>query len=337
MAKMQNFTGIDVSKKTFDASYRENETIRTRKFDSTLSGMEAFIKWIPQGTQCVMESTGTYHLHLATFLHERGIGVSVVNPLSVKRFSQSLLRRAKTDRADSMMLVEYGEKYTPPLWKIPEAGYVEIRQLMRLYDQLMTYRGVMRNQLEALTNSVIRSPFMMQMLQEQIKQADENLKKTENRMEELAASMEKEAFEHLNTIPGIGRRTAAVLLAVTCGMKGFSSAKQVISYLGLCPRITTSGTSVKGKTAICKMGMASVRKLLYLCALSANRYNPACRELYRRLPANGKAKKTALIAVANKLLKQCFSIVKNNCTYEVDFHLKNIHGVNKFYEHGICT
>jgi transposase len=53
-----------------------------------------------------MESTGTYHLHPATFLHDRGIGVSVVNPLSVKRFSQALMLRTKTDKADSLLPVE---------------------------------------------------------------------------------------------------------------------------------------------------------------------------------------------------------------------------------------
>jgi hypothetical protein len=55
--------------------------------------------------------------------------------------------------------------------------------------------------------------------------------------------------------------------------------------------------------------------LLYMCARSAKKYNRACRELYERLQAKGKAKKLALIAVANKLLKQAFAIVKNKTTY----------------------
>lgn len=74
--------------------------------------------------------------------------------------------------------------------------------------------------------------------------------------------------------------------------------------------------SVKGKAKICKMGLESMRKRLYLCALSAKRYNKACRELYERLLEKGKPKKLALIAVANKLIKQAFAILKSGLTYD---------------------
>ncbi|MDR0753796.1 MAG: transposase, partial [Prevotellaceae bacterium] len=103
------------------------------------------------------------------------------------------------------------------------------------------------------------------------------------------------------------------------GMKNFDSAKQISSYFGLCPRIYESGTSVKGKARICKMGMAMVRKMFYLCALSAKKHNRACRELYDRLVLQGKSKKLALIAVANKLLKQAFSIIMNKSVYVDNF------------------
>ncbi|MDR1368711.1 MAG: IS110 family transposase, partial [Dysgonamonadaceae bacterium] len=72
----------------------------------------------------------------------------------------------------------------------------------------------------------------------------------------------------------------------------------------------------------CKMGMGGIRKLLYLCALSAKRCNSACRELYERLLKQGKKKKLALIAVANKLIKQAFSMITNNCDYMDDYCVK---------------
>jgi transposase len=125
-------------------------------------------------------------------------------------------------------------------------------------------------------------------LEECIRKAQADRKEVERRMEALAVEMEKESFDHLTGIPGIGRKTAIVLLAVTEGMKSFNSAKQLSSYFGLCPRIYDSGSSVKGKAQICKMGMSSIRKLLYLCSLSAIRCNRACRELYERLLKKGK-------------------------------------------------
>jgi hypothetical protein len=67
------------------------------------------------------------------------------------------------------------------------------------------------------------------------------------------------------------------------------------------------------------MGMSTVRRMLYLCALSAKKYNRACRELYDRLVQQGKSKKLALIAIANKLLKQAFAIIKNKSVYVDNF------------------
>ncbi|MDR0742817.1 MAG: hypothetical protein LBF05_00450 [Tannerella sp.] len=72
-------------------------------------------------------------------------------------------------------------------------------------------------------------------------------------------------------------------------------------------------------------------KLLYLCSLSAIKCNRACREHYERLLKNGKAKKSALIAVVNKLLKQCFSIVKNKRPYVDHFEADNKFIFNNFY------
>ena len=83
----------------------------------------------------------------------------------------------------------------------------------------------------------------------------------------------------------------------------FTDYRKLSSYIGICPRLFESGSSVKGKTRICKMGMSRIRAMLYMCSWSAKRCNKTCRELYERLIAKGKAKKQALIAVANKLLK----------------------------------
>ena len=123
-------------------------------------------------------------------------------------------------------------------------------------------------------------------------------------------------LNRLEGIPGIGRRTACLLLALLGSMRGFDNHHQVISYLGMCPRVYESWTSVHGRAKTCKMGLGSIRKKLYLCALSARRCNPACKALYDRLVEKGKAAKLALIAVANKLLKQAFAILKKQTSFD---------------------
>jgi hypothetical protein len=59
-----------------------------------------------------------------------------------------------------------------------------------------------------------------------------------------------------------------------------------------------------------------LRKLLYLASLSASRFNRQCKLLYERLVTQGKPKKVALIAVANKLLKQIFAILRSGIPYD---------------------
>ena len=130
-------------------------------------------------------------------------------------------------------------------------------------------------------------------------------------------------MQSLTSIPGMGKKTATMLIVVSDGFKKFASAKQLSAYVGLSPRIYQSGSSVKGRARICKMGMSRVRTLLYLCSWSAKRYNNACRELYERLVTKGKSKRLALIAVANKLLKQAFAIATTNTFYN-DHYKKNI-------------
>lgn len=92
--------------------------------------------------------------------------------------------------------------------------------------------------------------------------------------------------------------------------------------MGIRLRIYESGTSVKGRPKISKLGIGRMRALLYLCAWSAIKCNQACKKLYERLLAKGKAKKLALIAMANKLLKQAFAIATKNQEYKENFTLK---------------
>ena len=324
MTKVQNFSGIDISKNSFNVCVEHEGKLHHKKFVYTDDGMFNCLCFLPTGVHCVMESTGTYHCRLAYFLHRHGVPVSVVNPLSVKRFSQSLQLRAKTDKADSQMLLAYGKMFTPKLWRPKPDGYVELQQLIGLHELLGRQAQAAKNQLEAIAHSVIQSSFAVEMLQRRVEQLQEDMLQLEQRMELLAREQSEKDFDCLLSIPGFGKKTAVILLAITQGMQEFDSAKQVSAYIGICPRVYQSGTSVKGAGKICKMGMSLVRKLLYMCALSAKRVNKACREMYERLLTQGKSKKIALIAVANKLIKQAFAIVKRKIVYDENFFVKKL-------------
>ena len=92
--------------------------------------------------------------------------------------------------------------------------------------------------------------------------------------------------------------------------------KQLISYAGLSPREYYSGSSIRGRVKICKQGGKQLRNILYMCALNAKKTNSHCKALYDRLVDQGKNKKSAIIAVCNKLLKIVFGVVKNQTMYQ---------------------
>lgn len=316
MAKVGKIIGTDISKSTFSVAYRKGTAVETRTWDYTQEQMAAFAETLDEGCRVVMEATGVYHTRLAYYLYHKGIDVSVVNPLAAKNFARTLMRRAKTDKADSKLLMEYGETMDLEPWAPRETWCVEVQQTYALLESKGKELTAARNRMEALTHSEVASGMCMKMVKADIKRLERDMVCLEKEIERLVKANAGEDMKRIEAMPGIGRRSACVLIALTGSMKRFDNHRQVVSYLGLCPKVYESGTSVRGKAKICKMGLESVRRMLYLCALSAKKYNKACRELYERLLEKGKAKKLALVAVANKLVKQAFAILKSGTNYD---------------------
>lgn len=119
----------------------------------------------------------------------------------------------------------------------------------------------------------------------------------------------------LTSVKGIGVTLATALILTTGGFTYFDNAKQLSRFIGICPIYQQSGTSVNIKGYINRNGDENLRSLLYIAFWSALRYNTTCRECYLRLKVNGKPSKVALIAVANKLVRQAFAIATSDSTY----------------------
>jgi transposase len=84
-----------------------------------------------------MEATGYYHYWLVQFLFKQGVLVSVVNPLSVKRFIQMKLAKVKTDKSDAKAICEYGKINEVPLYTALTDVQSECLQLFRLMDSCL--------------------------------------------------------------------------------------------------------------------------------------------------------------------------------------------------------
>lgn len=319
MQSPTNYTGIDISKLFFDVAIATDQDYSYHKFSNDETGFTALLNVLPEGSQVVMEASGPYYLRLACHLVAKGIAVSVINPLVIRRFCQMRMSRAKTDRKDARMIALYGLSERPALWQAPSEHTVALQQLEALLSGINKEITAISNQLESFRSSGMLDKGLEKLMVKELDHKQQLIDRLTAQMEDLAKKYYSRMLADVESIPGIGRKTAMSLIVLSGGFDRFDDHRKLSAYIGICPRIFESGTSVKGKARICKMGMSRIRAMLYLCAWSAKRYNKACRELYERLVAKGKAKKLALIAVANKLLKQAFAIATQQTKYDENY------------------
>lgn len=322
MSKITNYVGIDISKDFFDVF---DPMKGHMQYSNDSQGIKLFFKTLSPESWCIMEATGSYYQKLAMFLYTKEISLSVVNPLVVKRFIQMKLRRNKNDKADAKMISQYGNEQQVTQWK-PDPEYIELCSVlfstMELYTKQLT---ALKNKLHSVQSRGIKGGVIVKSLNKQIKLVNQEMKLLEDEMDKLIKQNDPQLLSNLSSIPGIGKKTAILLITSTNGFRNFESYKQVCSFLGLAPTERSSGSSIRGKSRISKAGNPLIRNHLFLCSFTACNCNPACKLLYDRIVTKGKCKKLALIAVANKLLKQCFGIAKNGLPYDPDFKSKYSH------------
>lgn len=313
MTKDIKYFGIDISHLVFDVTDSDGNYYQ---FKNRISGFKKFVKLLTIDSHCVMEATGYYHYQLAYYLLESGLKVSVENPLAVKRFIQMKLSKIKTDKSDSKLICEYAKQVELKLWKGNSKHQIECLQMTRLLAVYTKQSTMLKNKIHG--EAVLGNPskVVLSSLKRSLKQIQKEIKTLEDKLLVLVKEVHQDVLTRIKSIPGIGAKTSLMLVVLTDGFERFSSGSELCSYAGLTPVIRKSGSSVKGRSRISKIGNQKLRNLLFMCSFNACKYNKACREIYERIVAKGKSKKLALIAVCNKLLKQAFAIAKSGLLYD---------------------
>lgn len=316
MNKCKQIYGVDISKDMFDVA---DSSKKHFQFSNDSNGFKSFLKTLSEGDLVVMEATGYYHYRLAQFLYEQGIKVSVVNPLSVKRFIQMKLSKIKTDKSDARAICEYATVNEVPLYTAKDENQAESLQLLRLIEIYTKQSTALKNKLHGEKVLGKPSKAVYHSLNRSLKAIQREIKVLEDRLTVIVKEEQQKQLTLLKSIPGMGNKTAIMLLVLTDGFSNFENARQLCCYAGITPTIRESGASVRGRSRISKMGNAKLRNLLFMCSFTACKHNKACREIYERIIAKGKSKKLALIAVCNKLLKQAFAVAKSGLPYDENY------------------
>ena len=156
-----NSVGIDVSKgKSMIAVMRPFGEVVVSSFeihhtDSELCELTKLLSGLSGETRVVMESTGNYHLPVAWLLNDSGFYVSVVNAMLVHDYGNNSLRRAKTDKKDTIKLANYGLDHwlTLPRYVPEEDTRLMLKNCYRQYQQYSKVRTMLKNNLISLLDT----------------------------------------------------------------------------------------------------------------------------------------------------------------------------------------
>jgi len=323
---MTPIIGIDIAKDKFDlVLLRAAHEPEAAVFDNTRQGFEQCQRFLKKRqahpAHACMEATGVYYEDLAHFLHDKGYAVSGVNPLQIKAYAQSQLRRNKTDRLDAAVLADFCRTQTPPLWMPPDPAWSELRALVRHLEDLESDRQRQRNRQDALQHAAQPSRTVLNNLQAQIDFLSQQIETVQQQIQDHLDRHPdlKQQRDLLDTITGIGPLTAGKLLAEYRDMRAFDNVRQVVAFAGLNPQHRPSGSSVRGKTTISKIGHAAIRAALYMPAVNAKRFNPLLRPFVERLEQRGVSQMEIVVAVMRKLLHLAFGVLKSGQPFDPDF------------------
>jgi transposase len=325
------YVGIDVSKDKLDVAITiDGKQIKAHSVVSNdLSGFKKILKFSEKEAQSLkcnnihycLEATGIYHFKLTEFLQESTSNIiSVINPLKTKSFAKSLMLRTKNDKVDAGMLAVYGYFHKPdPTLKTPEI-IKEFRSLVRYLETLVTNRTEEIARLKSCLNKDVE-----QFIQKKLSFIEEQITEVTLMIKNLIKSDDflKKQINLLKSIDCVGDKVSwKILSEIKFDKFENLSAKAQVAHAGLSPKERSSGSSVKGRSHICRMGNSSIRKTLFMPALNCIKNKNYFYDFYYRLLSNGKPKKVAITAIMRKILVTAIGVLRNQKPFDPNWAMK---------------
>jgi transposase len=308
------WVGVDVAKESLDVAWK-GESWRRVTVANDRAGLVSLVSQLPPASEArvVVEATGGYERGLVTALVEAGYRTAVVNPRQVRDFAKALGILAKTDRIDAAVLAQFGQQVEPRLLEEDPRQRAELMQLVSRRRQLIDLRTMESNRLEHATARAAEKS-----IRHVLKLLDKEVVELEAAITKLLESDDdwRGKIALLSSTPGVAQVTSATLVAEVPEL-GRLNRQAIAALVGVAPFNDDSGR-YRGQRRVAG-GRASVRRVLYMAALSARRCNPTIRAFAERLAAQGKRPKVIITACMRKLLVILNAMIKQNTTW------KNLH------------
>ena len=303
-----DYIGCDVSKASLDIC--DAGTGRLARVPNTLAGIARWLGTLAgRSVFVVFEATGAYDRALRYALAGAGVPFARINPMRAKRFAEASGRMAKTDALDARMLAAYGKRFAPAACPAPDPVRDRLTALSRRRDHLVAVRATERMQAkDAACEDIARChEETVAFLTDRIDDLDAAIQDVIRADADLAADRAL-----LATAPGVGPVTQTTLLCLMPEL-GRLTPKTAAALAGLAPYDHSSGL-LKGHRRIAA-GRRRVRRALFMAALNAARCSVRYKAIYDNLTERGKAHKTALVAVARRLLCALNAMIRDRKPY----------------------
>lgn len=304
------YLAFDVSKNKLDGVITNLRT-KTEYFQIN-NDHQSIIDWlnkvkIPKKLISGCESTGGYHLLILRLFIEKGFAFKVINPLLVKQFTRTTIRKKKTDLTDSLIiakLLAQGEGYQINSQELDLTAKTLQRGLGKLTEEKHKF-------------SLMGQGLKFHKQNEDLISLNKRFEEIEDKIEEtingyvfcLKENYSKEpVIRLLESIPGIGFKLAFTIWTEIGDIKRFDNSKKLIAFAGLDPKIRQSGHCLNNQGKLTKRGSPHLRRALFVAASVARMHDPELKAYYDKKRSEGKKYTVAVCAVARKLINRIYVV-----------------------------
>jgi len=311
--------GVDIAKRKFDVALLINGKLKHKVFTNNQEEFKLLMAWLHKQNvahvHVCLEASSTYGDELAAYMLDAGHTVSIVNPARIKGFAQSELMRTKNDTVDAGLIARFCLAMHPEPWTPLPPAIRNLQALARRIDSLISMKTQEMNRIDVSHESIRAS------LRNHIAYLDKEIGSLKK---QIATHIKddpelKTKRDLLKSIPGIGEATIASILAELHIFERCDRVQKVVAFVGLAPRQFISGSSIKGKPRLSKIGNARLRKVLFMPALVSIQCNPVIQAFYHRLKENGKNGKVIVCAIMRKLVHLIFGILKSGRPFDPNY------------------
>lgn len=316
--------GIDIAMETLAICLRHRNKDKFKEITNSKTEIKKLARKLSRDKfkgKIVMESTGRHHLQAALTLLENDLDVRVINPLIAKKYSNSSIRKVKTDKRDSQILAEIAIKEE----KLPERFHLGKNELViKKKVSLIAFLDKEIQKMNASMNEYINNAkelgLKLSKIDKQIKKTIDLLKKRKEELEREVEEMiddsgcNSDTIKKYSSIPGVSRYTASV--SSLFFSKDYNlSAKQWVAFAGIDVSVRESGRW-RGRGKLTKRGNGYLRKKLFQAAWGAKMHDDNFKKYYNHLRDKGKSYVEALMIIARKIVVIMFNLNKNNECYD---------------------